>query len=99
MERNREAGGERAGHSYFLWDAGGKRCYGWEEKSSKMVPMTEHGGICFCPSCAATMPRAAASEAAAYQPAGRDGGGAASRVSLWGAVFLFSFSVTLHNVR
>jgi len=41
---------------------------------------------------------AVALEAAAYQPAGGDRG-AASRVALWGAVYLFFLSVTLHNVR
>lgn len=41
---------------------------------------------------------AAVSEAAAYQAAGGDWG-AASRLALWGAVYLFFFSVTLHNVR
>lgn len=54
--RERQGCGERAGHSYFLWDAGGERRYAWEEKSSKMVPMTEHGVICFCPSCVAMTP-------------------------------------------
>lgn len=42
---------------------------------------------------------AAALEVAAYQPAGGDGGEADSRVALRGAVYLFFFSVTLHNVR
>lgn len=41
---------------------------------------------------------AAVSEAAACRAAGGDRG-AASRVALWGAVYLFFFSVTLHNVR
>lgn len=62
----------------------------WEGKSSKIDPLRECGVLGFCPSCLAVMP---------VQRLLVGMGGAASHVALWRAVYLFFFSVTLHNVR
>lgn len=68
---------------------------------SKEQQIVSHGRVCsdlFLPRLCGSAACAAASGAAVCQLAGADRG-AADWVALQGAVYLFFFSVTLHNVR
>lgn len=88
VRREWQGYGKRTDHSYFLWDAGGKRHRGWEEQRYGSLEGAWSAWI---------LPQLPGRDACA-EAAGGDGG-AASHVALWGAVYLFFFSVTLHNAR